>query len=97
HAALVTALAAQINPAAGAAKLDPAATTIAVRRAPAPPAAKPALAVEIGKPAPAGFDLRGAQPLDRAGEDLSENVDPVAPEQKLRDLASNFDRIEQGQ
>src|SRR5208282_3817349 len=46
HAALVTALAAQINPAAGAAKLDPAATTIAVRRAPAPPAAKPALAVE---------------------------------------------------
>jgi murein DD-endopeptidase MepM/ murein hydrolase activator NlpD len=97
HATLVTALAAQINPAAGAAKLDPAATTIAVRRVPAPPAAKPALAVEIAKPAPAGFDLRGAQPLDPSAEDLSENVDPVAPEQKLRDLASNFDRIEQGQ
>ncbi|MGO9428234.1 M23 family metallopeptidase [Rhodoblastus sp.] len=97
HTAQVSALAAQIYPAAEAARLDPAATSIAVRHVPAPPAAKPALAVKIAKPAPAGFDLRGPQPLDPSGEDLSENVDTITPERKLRDLASNFDSIEQGQ
>ncbi len=94
--AQVSALAAQIIP-AGAAKLDAAAITIAVRRVPASPPAKPALTGELDKPAPAGFDLRGVQLLDPSGKDMTENVDPVAPEQRLRDLAKNFDRLELGQ
>ena len=117
RSALVTALAAKVDPAGG--------TTVAVRRAPASPsaalplsalplaasplaaapaagfappvAAKPALARESAKPAPEGFDLRRTQPLDAPGDDVSENLDPTAPGERLRNLAKTFDRMEQKQ
>jgi murein DD-endopeptidase MepM/ murein hydrolase activator NlpD len=104
RSALVSALAAKVDPADG--------SSIAARRAPASPlaaspspaaafappvAAKPALARENAKPAPEGFDLRRTQPLDAPGEDVSENIDPTAPGERLRNLAKSFDRMEQKQ
>ena len=107
RSALVSALAAKVDPADG--------SSIAIRRAPASPvaaspstassaaafappvAAKPALARDNAKPAPEGFDLRRTQPLDAPGEDVSENIDPTAPGERLRNLAKSFDRMEQKQ
>ncbi|WP_298426949.1 M23 family metallopeptidase [Rhodoblastus sp.] len=59
--------------------------------------AKPSVAKDDFKPIPDGFDLRRAQPVDTHGQDLSENGDPTSPEQRLRNLAVSFDRVERRQ
>jgi murein DD-endopeptidase MepM/ murein hydrolase activator NlpD len=103
RSALLASLAARIDPqdlsaARRPSSAAPAQIPAAAAQAPAPAAAPtPAAARENFKPAPEGFDLRRAHPLDATGEDVSENVDPALPDQRLRTFAARFDSIEQRQ
>jgi murein DD-endopeptidase MepM/ murein hydrolase activator NlpD len=106
RSALLASLAARIDPQdLSAARRAPSAASAAsvqipaaAAQAPAPVAAPtPAAVRENFKPAPEGFDLRRAHPLEPAGEDVSENVDPALNDQRLRTFAARFDRIEQRQ
>lgn len=90
--------------AAVAAKVEPQDLSAAPRRAatpevaaPAPARAEPPVARDDFRPIPEGFDLRRAHPLAPPSEDVSQNVDPASPDQRLHTLAASFDRIEQHQ
>lgn len=101
RSALLAALAARIDPqdlsaARRPGTAAPAQNTAAASQAQSP-APAPTAARESFKPAPEGFDLRRAHPLEPAGEDVSEKVDPALPDQRLRTFAARFDRIEQRQ
>ncbi len=65
----------------------------------AAPAAK-ARDWQSNKPTPEGFDLRGPRPLDGQGDDVSENTgssDPASPDERLKNLATTDNRLEQRQ
>ncbi|MGO8737795.1 M23 family metallopeptidase [Rhodoblastus sp.] len=93
-----------------AAKVDPDVTSVAATHAAAPEAAygalpapdpkpdqaRPALARDGFKPVPEGFDLRPTEG-GASSSGLSENDSPAAPDQRLKTLASRFDRIERRQ
>jgi murein DD-endopeptidase MepM/ murein hydrolase activator NlpD len=101
RSALLAALAARIDPQDLSAARRPAAAApgpvpLAASQPQAPAAAAPP-ARENFKPAPEGFDLRRAHPMEPAGEDVSENIDSALPDQRLRTFAARFDRIEQRQ
>ncbi|HUO55658.1 MAG TPA: M23 family metallopeptidase [Rhodoblastus sp.] len=96
RSALLASLAAKVEPqGAEAARESTAAGPITSLEA------KPAVAHDDRKddfkPMPDGFDLRRTQPLGAQSQDLSSNADPASPEQRLRNLASNFDRMERRQ
>jgi murein DD-endopeptidase MepM/ murein hydrolase activator NlpD len=90
-----------------AAKVGPDMTSVAATRPAAPEAAaaapapsldpKPAVANEGFKPVPEGLELRATDGGASSGPGLSENDDPGSPDQRLKTLASSFDRVERRQ
>lgn len=112
RSALVAALAAKVDPSDASSASRPLAgeTPAAAENAPvaasagsawsAPARTRPAAAKPGDKPSPEGFDLRRAQPLDGQGGDVSDNFDPsdpTSPAERLKNLATNFDRLERRQ
>ncbi len=89
-----------------AARVDPDVTAVAATRPAAPEAAsaasvltlapKPSVANEGFKPVPEGLELRSTDG-GAAGPGLSQNDDPASPDQRLKTLASSFDRVERRQ
>jgi murein DD-endopeptidase MepM/ murein hydrolase activator NlpD len=99
RSALLAALAARVDPQDAPAARSAAAPQAPVAQAvpvPGAPAKAPAGRDEF-KPAPEGFDLRRAQPLDSSGGDVSDNSDAASPDQRLRIFGARFDSIEQRQ
>ena len=86
-----------------AARVDPDITSVAATGPAAPQAAsvltlapKPSVANGGFKPVPEGLELRTTDGV-AAGPGLSENDDPPSPDQRLKTLASRFDRVERRQ
>jgi murein DD-endopeptidase MepM/ murein hydrolase activator NlpD len=89
-----------------AARVDPDITSVAATRPAAPEAAsaavltlapKPSVAHDGFKPVPEGLELRTTEGGGGPGPGLSENDDPASPDQRLKTLASRFDRFERRQ
>jgi murein DD-endopeptidase MepM/ murein hydrolase activator NlpD len=87
-----------------AAKVDPDMTAVAAARPAAPAAAgapsldpRPAVAGNGFKPVPDGFELRSTDGGGASGPGLSEKDDQTSPDQRLKTLGANFDRIERRQ
>ncbi len=106
RSALVSALAAKIAPGDGLTAIDRAAPSSSSSRAANPPApayAAPPRSIEpkpapaLTKPAPEGFDLRRGGDTAPVPEDVSDASDALSPQDRLRALASNVERIERRQ
>jgi len=101
RSALVSALAAKIAPADGATAINriapraPAVPHAPAYAAPARPVETKPDSAPASKPAPEGFDLRRGS--DPTPEDVSDAGDVLSPEERLRALAHNVDRIERRQ